>query len=96
MCNSPSYRVVDPTMNLISETHCSYERRTRPTLGIIRPRAVEKKWGPSLKKKKNHGKITLHTICATKLQIKLLYSIFSNKTYSIDNMANPINLSCDI
>jgi hypothetical protein len=43
MCNSPSYRVVDPTMNLISETHYSYERRTRPALGIMRLGAVEKK-----------------------------------------------------
>jgi hypothetical protein len=33
---------------------------------------------------------------ATKLLIKLLYSIFSNKFCSIDNMANPFNLFCDI
>jgi hypothetical protein len=42
---------------------------------------------------KNHGKITLHTVSVTKLLIKLLYSIFSNKSCSIDNMANPFNLS---
>ena len=35
-------------------------------------------------------------VCIAKLLIKLLYSIFSNKPYSIDNMANPFNLSCDI
>ena len=68
----------------------------RLVLRIMKPGAVEKKWGHSLKKKKNHWKITLYTVCATKLQIKLLYSIFSNKTYSIDNMTNPFNLSCDI
>jgi hypothetical protein len=30
-----------------------------------------------------------------KLLIKLLYSIFSNKSCSIDNMINPFNFSCD-
>ena len=45
-----------------------------------------------LKKKKNHWKITLHMVCDTKLLIKLLYSVFSNKSCSIDNMANQFNL----
>ena len=54
-----------------------------------------KKWG-LLSKKKNHWKITLHTVSITKLLIKLLYSIFSNKFCTINNMANPFNLYCDI
>ena len=35
-------------------------------------------------------------VFATKLLIKLLYSIFSNKSCSIDNMTNPFNLFNDI
>ena len=35
-------------------------------------------------------------VSVTKLLIKLLYSIFSNKSCSMDNMANPFNLSYDI
>ena len=31
-------------------------------------------------------------VCDTKLLIKLLYSIFSNKSCSIDNLANRFNL----
>ena len=34
-------------------------------------------------------------VSATKLLIKLLYSIFSNKYCSIDNMTNLFNLCCD-
>jgi hypothetical protein len=52
---------------------------------------------PCIKNKnKNHRKISLRTVCAAKLLIKLLYSIFSNKSCPIDNMANLFNLSCDI
>jgi hypothetical protein len=47
-------------------------------------------------KNKNHQKISLRTVCAAKLLIKLLYSIFSNKSCSIDNIVNSFNLSCDI
>ena len=43
-------------------------------------------------KEKNHWKITLDKVCVTKLLIKLLYLIFSNKSYSIDNMGN---IFCD-
>ena len=50
----------------------------------------------SLKKEKNHWKITLDKVCVTKLLIKLLYSIFYNKSCSIDNMGNLFNISCDI
>ena len=35
-------------------------------------------------------------VYATKLLIKLLYSIFFNKSCSINNMANPFNLYCDV
>ena len=64
----------------------------------MRPGAVQKNevfylWKNKIK---NHWKITLHTVFATKLLIKLLYSIFYNKYCSIDNMANPFNLSYDI
>ena len=56
-----------------------------------------KKWDLLFKKKKKkHWKITLHTVSATKLLIKLLYLIFSTKYCSIDNMTNLFNLSCDI
>ena len=58
-----------------------------------------KKMRPSIfkkKKKKNHWKITLYMVSATKLLIKLLYSIFFNRFCSIDNMVNPFNLFCDI
>jgi hypothetical protein len=47
-------------------------------------------------KNKNHRKISLRTVCVAKLLINLLYSIFSNKFCSINNMANLFNFSCDI
>jgi hypothetical protein len=47
-------------------------------------------------KNKNYQKISLRTVYATKLLIKLSYSIFSNKSCSIDNMTNLFNFSCDI
>ena len=45
---------------------------------------------------KNYWKITLDKICVTKLLIKLLYSIFSNKSCSIDNMGNLFNIFYEI
>jgi hypothetical protein len=64
---------------------------------IMRSRAVQKNEAFYLKKKKKKSlKITLYTVSTTKLLIKLLYSIFSNKSCSIDNMANIFNLPCDI
>ena len=65
-------------------------------LGIIRL-GGSKKMKPYIKNKnKNHWKISLRMVCAAKLLIKLLYSIFFNKSCSIDNMVNLFNLSCDI
>jgi hypothetical protein len=64
-------------------------RRSGPTMEIMRPEVVQKIEAFYLKKKKKN--ITVHAISATKLLIKLLYLIFSNKSCSIDNMANPFN-----
>ena len=66
-------------------------------LGIMRLGAVQKNEAFYLKKYIYiYWKITLQTVSAKKLLIKLLYSIFSNKSCSIDNMANLFNHSCDI
>ena len=88
--------VYNAKLGLDKKNCCSQGTQPGPVLGIMRPGAVQKKWGLLSFKKKNLWKITLHTVSATKLLIKLLYSIFSNKSCSIDNIVNPFNLSCDI
>jgi hypothetical protein len=57
----------------------------------MRPSILKKK----KKKKKSLKNYSTYGFC-TKLLIKLLYSIFSNKFCTIDIMANPFNLYCDI
>jgi hypothetical protein len=57
---------------------------------------VQKNEAFYLLKKKKIRKITIHKVYVTKLLFKILYSIFSNKSYSIDDMGNLFNICCDI